>query len=312
MLVLKSKVGLTAPINCLFLPVFGNIGMKVHRGYKIFDFRRREVNKVFDADVPLAEAEKEIAACRTASVVSSAPRFINTGSNSAWYCEEYVSGAHATAIVAMRSSDYLNLYPDAQECLLDLVASEPPQERNLVDHIDALAAASYRHRWEDAGIPVREIEPIDDYLNALRAWLEANTDTASLQLVLTHGDFSLVNAIATTDGLRFIDWEGIARGSILGDVFNFAFTEHYYGRTSNHFNSELNALLEKYRAAVMTRCPELHDAVSLPAIFARRLYYLERVRLLLDRDVSLNLLSVIQKSVAMFNDFDRDTGDVPV
>jgi hypothetical protein len=43
--------------------------------------------------------------------------------------------------------------------------------------------------------------------------------------------------------------------------------------------------------------------------FARRQYYLERLRLLLDREVSPNLFKVIRRSIEMFREFDREAGD---
>ena len=71
-IVAMSKFGLTDSDHCLFLPAFGHFAMQVHRGYKVFDFTRSEVTKVFDQSVSMQDAEAEIAACKTASSVSAA------------------------------------------------------------------------------------------------------------------------------------------------------------------------------------------------------------------------------------------------
>ena len=311
-IVARNKFGGADPDNCLYLPVFGHVAMRVHRGHKVFDFRRSEVTKVFDRDVPMQDAEVEIAACKTASAVSAAPQYIASDPNTAWFSEEYIRGTHATEIVSPRSSDYLSLYPDVEKCLIELLRCQAPIPVDASVHIDRLAEQSYRDRWLESGAQLEDVERITAYLGGLRTWLMENADSVPLQLILTHGDFSLVNAISAEGGLRFIDWEGIGMGSLFSDLFNFMFTEHYYGRTSSRFTTEVDSTYREFRDAILSGCPELTDAVSLPPVFTRRLYYLERLRLLLDRDVSTNLLGVVRKSIAMFADFDSDVGNSPV
>ena len=124
-----------------------------------------------------------------------------------------------------------------------------------------------------------------------------------------HGDFSLVNAIATDTGLRFIDWEGIAPGGVYDDIFNFLFVEHYYGRATETFMDDVTTFLDHYGSAVCDRFPELRQATVVDRTFARRQYYLERLSLLLDRNASDNLCNVVLNSIRMFEDFDREAGN---
>jgi hypothetical protein len=300
------------PDHCLYLPVFGHLAMQVHRGFKVFDFTQAEVTKVFDQNVSMQDAEAEVAACQTASAVSAAPQYLVSDPHTAWFREEFICGAHATDIVSPRSSDYLSFYADVEDCLIELVRCRGPVPVDASLHIDRLADETYRDRWLDAGTPLEDVDRITTYLGGLRAWLIGNAGPGALQLILTHGDFSLVNAISTERGLRFIDWEGIGTGSLYSDLFNFMFAEHYYGRTSSNFTTEVDSIFSKFRDAILSGYPQMSDAASLPPVFSRRLYYLERLRLLLDREVSTNLLGVICKSIAMFEDFDKDVGDSPL
>ena len=311
-IVARSRVGQVDPDRCSYLPVFGHFAMQVHRGFKVFNFTRAEVTKVFDQNISMQAAEAEVAACQTASAVSAAPNYLMADPHTAWFTEELICGTHATDIVSLGSSYYLSFYADVEECLIELVRCQDPVLIEASVHIDGLADERYRDRWLDAGTSLQDVDRITTYLGGLREWLIGNAGPGALQLILTHGDFSLVNAISTERGLRFIDWEGIGPGSLYSDLFNFMFTEHYYGRTSSNFTTEVDSIFRKFQDAILSGCPQMSDAASLPPVFSRRLYYLERLRLLLDRDVSTNLLGVICKSIAMFEDFDNQVGDSPV
>jgi hypothetical protein len=294
------------------LPAFGHLGMKVHRGYKLFDFDASRVTKVFAAGVERNEADIEIAASREASAVNQAPRFVDSDPASAWFSEEYVRGIHATDLVGPDSGDYLRYYADVENCLLELLDCTPPVAVNAMDYINDLANNAYRDRWLKAGFSVQDVDQIAAYTERLRAWLTENLSGKTLQLIRTHGDFSLVNAISANNGLRIIDWEGIGPGSLYSDIFNFAFAEHYYGRSSRDFVSEVKSVTERFGEAVVRRHPALRDATMMSQTIARRLYYLERVRLMAHRDVTPNLHNVIGKSIAMFEKFDRSIGDPPL
>lgn len=291
------------------LPVAAHVGKQVHRGYKLFDFDRSEVTKVFSSEITRDESAEEIRASRIASAFSLAPRHIGAESNSAWFTEEYISGTHGTDLVSAVSSQYLKYIPEAENCLLELACSRPPNTVSIRTHVEYLASDSWFVQWDKAGVSAEDRDALSTYLRALRGWIISNAEFDELPLVLTHGDFSLVNTIATNDGLRFIDWEGIRPGTIYSDIYNFVFTEHYYGRTSTDFVAEVHSEISGYRAAINRSCPELSGAAAINERVARRLYYLERTRLMIDREVTPNLIKVIAKSIAMFRQFDTDLGD---
>ncbi|MGI9205090.1 MAG: phosphotransferase [Woeseiaceae bacterium] len=294
------------------LSVVAHLGMQVHRGYKLFDFDRSEVTKVFNAEVSAQSTDHEISASRTASKVSSAPRFLGADPDARWFTEEYIRGVRATTLVTAGASDYQRFYADAERCLLDLAGCRPATKISLRSHVDTKADSPFRERWTKGGASSEEVDHVDGYIAKLRAWLLANAEADVLQLVLTHGDFSLVNAIAADGGLRFIDWESIAPGGVYSDIYNFVLVESYYERTTPDFVAEAQAILERYKLALSDAHPALAAASEIKLRFARRLYYLERMRFLLDREVTANLRQVTSKSIALFRRFDAELGDSPI
>jgi len=306
---MQGKVALLRPAQQIELPVFGHLAMQVHRGYKVFDFAQSEVTKVFAKDASTHFAKREMEASIQASSVSAAPRHLGVGSNKRWYKEEYVCGIHATRIVAGQKSDYLRYYPEVEKCQLELIGCSSPLQVETVAQLDRLGAHSFRSSWSAAGIDPGKIDFITEYVSGLHKWLVEHTEQRNLHLVQSHGDFSLVNAISTDSGLRFIDWEGLGPGSLFSDIYNFVFVERYYGRSSPDFVTEISDFIERYRNAVVALYPELSASATLKSNFARRLYYLERLKLMLDRDISTNLCDVVCKSIRMFDEFDDEADD---
>ena len=71
----------------------------------------------------------------------------------------------------------------------------------------------------------------------------------------------------------------------------------------------MTEFIDRYRETCRARFPELRVSAEMGFAYARRQYYFERVSLLLDRSESSNLSHVVRKSIAMFQNFDRDIGD---
>jgi len=289
-------------------PVFGHIAMRVHRGYKFFDFNQGVVTKLFNCNGETDKAAAEVAASRTASAISAAPRFIAADEDLRWFSEELIRGRHATSLVSRASSDYLKYYGDIEECLVELALSQDPIRVRVDDHVGRVSSYEFQGRWKKAGCASSDIARVTDYIERVGGLLHAHCGAMEVELVPTHGDFSLVNAILTKQGLRFIDWEGIGPGILYSDLYNLMFAERYYGRTSANFVAEVQAILRQFREAISRRAPVLRQVAHQDEDVLRRLYYLERVRLLVDREVTENLVRVVTKSIGVFDEFDSLSG----
>lgn len=308
--IIKDRLRLLNSANVIELPAFGHIGMAVHRGYKVFDFERDYVTKVFAPDTDPDAARLEIHGSRHTSDIAAAPKFIEEDPGHGWYREEYICGTHATDPEVRSGKDVREYYPAIEDCLLDLVACRPPKYIDTLAHIEQHSDTSFREHWLAAGQDAGQVSEIVTYVDELSDWLQEQRKPDRLQLVLTHGDFSLVNAIVTDDGMRFIDWEGVTFGGLYNDVMHFLFVERYYGRIDESFIDEMTEFVARYREAALDRFSELREAADLDFALARRLYYLERIGLLINRSISSNLCNVVIKSIATFRAYDRDAGDV--
>jgi aminoglycoside phosphotransferase len=286
------------------LPAFGNIAIRVHRGYKIFDLDSSRVTKAFADGVSEAEARLQMDACRLASNIAAAPRFIAADSGHAWYTEEFIPGVHGTETTVAKHGRFMDFYPDVEACLLDLASAGPVQTVEVASYLEELTAPCLFDEWDVHSKAEGAAHEIRRYQAGLRRWLAKNCVAETMQLVLIHGDFSLVNVIATGRAFRVVDWEGIRYGNLFGDCYNFVFAEKYYDRARSDVTVEMAEIMQRYGDAALRRFPGLRDSVGVPQPFAMRLYYLERLRLLLQRHVSANLISVIRKSIMMFRDFD--------
>jgi len=308
-LVLKGKLGLADPDHRVTLPVFGHIGMNVHGGIKIFDFDRMEVAKVFAQDISRRAAGMEIEASKLSSRIAAAPRFLGADPEQRWYREEYIHGEDATTVDSENPGRIAKFYTDAEKCLIELVGISETDDIDIRSHIDRKMNVSFQARWRESGLNQALIDGITAYLGQLERWLKNRVGQDRLPLVMTHGDFSLVNAIWTDGGLRFIDWEGISPGALYSDILNFLYVEYYYGRAPANFRNCISTFMERYRGKIVARFPELRQAADLDPTIARRLYYLERMNWLLGRSATGNLSSVVEKSIEMFNEVDREFGE---
>jgi hypothetical protein len=308
-LILRGKLGMANPRNQARLPVFGHVALQVHGGTKVFDLDRMEVTKVFAADVPAHVRQKEIDSSRVSSKIAAAPGFLGADPGQDWYREEFIHGEHATGVVRADPDRITKFYPDVEQCLTDLVGLSEPTLIETRSHIDRNINRSFQARWQESGLDQDTIEMTTAYVGQLGDWLRSRSTPETLQLVMTHGDFSLVNAIWTDHGLRFIDWEGIAPGGIYSDILNFLYVEYYYGRAPSNFLDHISIFVQQYLSSIHWRYPNLVQATDLDPEYARRLYYLERLNWLLNRSASENLAQVVKKSIEMFNAVDREFGE---
>jgi thiamine kinase-like enzyme len=124
-------------------------------------------------------------------------------------------------------------------------------------------------------------------------------------LVFSHGDYSLVNILRTKNGIKVIDWEGVAFRNPLYDLHNFFFTELYYKRAKTNLVMEINEAILSMQARFYTKFPDIAKSLELFASTYRRLYYIERVCMLLERELSNQLLNVVIRSIDMFERYEN-------
>ena len=102
-----------------------------------------------------------------------------------------------------------------------------------------------------------------------------------------------------------IDWESAGRRSALFDLYNYFFTESYYGRITTDLTSEISEAISSLQSRLTSKAPSIASSLcSLAGVYCR-LYTLERVLALLERELSDDLLDVILRSIEVFARYEK-------
>lgn len=290
------------------LPVFGNIGLSVHRGYRVFDLRRLLAIKVFRSDVDVDIVANEIEAVRTASRLSFAPGIRRWNLKERWYEEVFVDGQPEYPIPNSDPAELLKIYHNHfAHFIKEMILLQPPVRVNLGDYLNSLHNILDNERLLSPNLDNTKINAVRSFVSDLVEKLR-NTNRCSLDLIFSHGDFSFVNVLNTSAGMRIIDWESGARRHLLNDLYNYFFTELYYDRVRTNLVAEIKAAISSLQSSLETDAPDLACDLLSSATYYRHLYYLERIKMLLERDLDDHILNVVIHSIEIFNGYEEATG----
>ena len=291
--------------STLELPVFGNLCLPVHRGYRVFDLGRRAAVKVFGPEVDQALIAREIASVRRASALEFAPTVRRWSIEEGWYEEDLAIGHLGTRTPGSESLSVIDRYRrDVEPCILGLIMLQTPTRVNLGEYleeiIDEMLIGGLVRRVLDAEVADSIEQFIQSSVSRLRPFGDQQVD-----LVFSHGDFSLVNVLKTERGTVVVDWESAGQRSALFDLLNYFLTEVYYERASVGLSSEVDEAISSLQSCLASRGPGIGDRLHRLAQTYRRLYYLERVRVLLEREPTKNQADVILRSIDVFERYEQ-------
>lgn len=286
-----------AHAGTITLSVGGNFCIPVHRGYKVFNFSRMTATKIFYPEADRTAIAYEIKSVSDASSLEFAPRLLETDSQGRWYTESFVPG---TRSLKTEQSDPVALFERIVAVQLSaIILSKPVHTVNLNSHLRELCNTMDR-LLEESQLDDAVSAGIISLVKSASGNLEANNDT-QIQIAFTHGDFSFVNFLYTNGSIAVIDWESAMRRSILHDLYNYFFTEIYYERIpAKRFSGFKNAIRFLNQSLASNRPALPADLADLEDVY-RRLYYLERIIMLLERESSTGQQNVIQRSLDIFN-----------
>ena len=137
-----------------------------------------------------------------------------------------------------------------------------------------------------------------------------NSDKLKIPLVFTHGDFSLVNILNTKNGVKVIDWADSGQRSALHDFYNYFFTELYYDRLSFSYLPKIRDAVLALQTRIAFRNHKITETFIPLFKRYRWLYYIERIALLLERELNEKTLNVILKSAEVFKKYENYANDV--
>jgi len=282
--------------DTLLLPAFGQLCIRVHRGYKVFNFSTLTATKVFLPGTAASAATSEINSVRDAASLDFAPKLIEVDPQSHWYTEAFIPGERSSKT---GRSDPASIYKgQVADHLYTMVSSKPVLTRRLVEYLHDIRTSILQqlvHPQLDGELTTR----IHDFIKSTAARLEANDDTA-IYLAFTHGDFSFVNFLYKENDIAVIDWESAKQRSILQDLYNYFLTELYYRRTQSNLLREIDNAISMLSQRLAPIDSELASNVVAFKDVYRWIYYLERMQTLLDRKPSTWRANVIRESMDVF------------
>lgn len=288
--------------NTITLPAYGQLCIRVHQGYKIFDFPGRVTTKVFEQNIDAEIAANEINAVRGASSLSFTPTLIEADPDNGWYSETFIPGKRSAKTSRSVPGSMFKQVIAGHIC--EMLVSRPMNTIGLSEYagktrdaVDQLLAHTQ---------PDREFSThVHDFVCRIISNLEA-AEEIPVQLAFTHGDFSFVNFIyISKTEINVIDWESAKFRSILSDLYNYFLTELYYGRTRNNLVTEINEAISLLteRLAATDMSTQFDTLEEFGAIY-RWLYYIERIQVLLDREPSDIQQNVIRRSIETFMEYE--------
>jgi hypothetical protein len=294
------KHGRQASADIITLPAFGHLCIRIHRGYKVFNFSELTTTKIFDHDVDENVALHEIKAVGRASPLNFAPTLLRVDPQNRWYTETFLPGQQS---LKTEQSDPKAVFDQViVDHLSAMILLEPIQTTGLLKYyrevrdslLDQLANSNYDNELRN---------DIDQFVNRIAARLEATPD-GPIHLAFTHGDFAFVNFHQESQKISVIDWESAQTRSVLNDLYNYFLTELYYERTQSSLVTEISDAITLLRRRLNTKAPGLFPNGEISTDAYRWLYYLERIHMLTSRNLSGAGLNVIRRSIEVFSRYE--------
>lgn len=319
---LKKKKGIKTVINLVLyqlhlrnnsktleMPKYGNLCLQVHRGYKVFDFHKKAVIKIIDPEIDSEIVMREIESVRKVSPLSFAPSILGWDIEEGWYKEDLVIGHPFYSAIKSRSDVFLNIFNEhIALCLEQMILLQASVRTNLSEHIKKTINIIDDNKLLKEELDSNKTRYIKRYVKTVAEQL-CNEGDCQIDLIFSHGDYSLVNILKTKGGIMVIDWEGGGLRTPLFDLYNYFLTELYYERATSTSGLvlEINKAISMLKARLLTKVPELAGTMISLAPIYRRLYYLERICMLLERELNNKSLSVIVRSIDVFNRYEETT-----
>lgn len=282
-------------------PVPGTLALAVHQGFKIFNYRGGSVSKVFDNTVPKNKIHTEVEAAKSASRLHFSPNFITENIDQKFYMEELVIGQLAKRSTRINMGLYKDLYNShIVDYLVQMIGTDQDNNCRIGDILRTLSASINDDYFLGLEATFPTLTEVRNFFSDICNDLGKLADNKVIKCY-SHGDFSLENVIVSNHEVKVIDWEGAESRSILNDFYNYFFTEMYFQRMEVSVDIVLSAaskLTDHLDNSMVTR------SINSNLDVYRKLFYLERTKTLLERNVNERVVNVIMKSVSLFKAYE--------
>jgi hypothetical protein len=303
---IQYQLRLGENFRVLELPFYSNLCLRVHRGYKFFNFKRKTVVKSIEAEVSPFYVASEINAVRKASSLDFAPKIRNWNIPDRWYEEDFVNGSLCHLNSGSHTFFTHGIFQrELADCFEEMILLQIPVIVDIQEYTNRLAEIIAKRKASTTLIDKTKLSSLDRFIELTTKSIYLKK--IKIPLVFSHGDFSLVNILNTKNGKKVIDWEGANTRNPLYDLYNFFLTELYYNRAAKSLVTEINGAILNLHARLKRKVPEISATIMEFSPIYRQLYYLERVCLLFERALNENVIKVIFRSINVFNSYEKMT-----
>ena len=299
------KLGIDKGAEIINLPIYGNICLSIHQGYKIFNFKKGSVIKIFDRNLPADIVATEIKGVREAGHLDFSPDIVDWNMKDRWFEEELVEGSMGYAILNSNPNALMSVFRREIIPLLEnMILLKKPVYTLLCERVDScLSIINKGNRLSAPGLDAQKVNSIKKGIGKITESLRKE-DNQKICLIFSHGDFSFKNVMITKKRTMVIDWEGVAFRSVLFDLYNWFFTELYYHNGSSNLVPEISEAISIFKKHLNDKAPDIVQSLSSMASAYRFLFYLERMTMLLQRNLSDKLLDITLSSYMVFMEYE--------
>lgn len=282
------------PKRILTLPVYGNACVRVQRGFMVFDLERAVATRVFYPPIPPQQFRAQHEAFRRAGRLSFAPAVRGACDREQWFEMDYVDGESGFTLLAGDERKFLDTFSRmVLPCLVELSASHDWRRVGLNEYTRRLAE---RLRGPKLKPWPRVERRLREFCDRVRAGLPAS---GSVRLGFSHGDFVHPNLVLTPHGVRAVDWECADWRSVTHDFYTFFFSQLFWR------NGAARGALEQAEEALLDALGR-RGATLQPDVY-RRLYYLERLNMILGREFGRAEVEHIDRSIQLYEKFEAQS-----
>jgi thiamine kinase-like enzyme len=284
-LFLLYKHNLRNGASIIELPIYGQMCIPTHKGYKIIDYYRGRVTKIFNPDVDVSSISNEIEKLRKLSRIDFAPSIKRWNIKERWYEEDYIDGTMDSPYVPPNSSELLKKFHSGIAlCIDSLIFSYPQITKNVSEYLKEFIEILEYDTLSNQGLTKGEIDKIKNFFNPIIKQLRNKASHLVFYFVWTHGDFCSSNMMNTKYGIRVLDWEEAMYRSTLFDFYSYFFHRTVSRKLPiEEVVSDIKEVLPIVISRFASKAPDISKSLLTLEDTYRYLYYIERICMLIER-----------------------------
>ena len=259
----------------LKLSVYGQLCIPLYGGYKIFDFYKKNVIRIFHDVKSLKEYNKELKNLKRANALKCAPTINKINIDNRWYSEEYLKSNlelnKRKIDNAIIKEDFIRFaIPLLREIMLWEVPATVSLKKYLEEKINIFKSYDFK-KYDQL-----KVTAIKEYFNQAAQLLQKEGNRKIL-IILAHGDFSAKNIVVTKSETKLLDWELLTRCSFLHDFYNYFFHILRSSGKKMHLSNVIEESLNVLNTVLNVNTQNFKfDFIYLSKTY-RFLYYIERI-----------------------------------